>query len=238
MWLTPRVSIAVKEWDQSCAGTPSTSRTSTLQLGWPRPSAPATSTTRRRSLRSQVRQGSALDDEPPCSDREPWPANRCGLASQAERSPEVRTAGSPSQSGSPRPNIARPSCRVVRPMHPAFEASRGPASDPLGERKAWEQAPFERPKEPSRIFFNYFSGNTPPRGSIEGEGSMRSTVPRNKPVTVNEEKEREEGSPMASNTPKKNRTDQLASEQRLADGLNKDAQTITSIVIGGTAALG
>jgi hypothetical protein len=38
---------------------------------------------------------------------------------------------------------------------------------------------------------------------------------------------------MASNTPKKNRTDQLASEQRLADGLNKDAQTITSIVIGG-----
>jgi hypothetical protein len=62
---------------------------------------------------------------------------------------------------------------------------------------------------------------------------MRSTVPRNKPVTVNEEKEREEGSPMASNTPKKNRTDQLASEQRLADGLNKDAQTITSIVIGG-----
>jgi hypothetical protein len=64
---------------------------------------------------------------------------------------------------------------------------------------------------------------------------MRSTVPRNKPVTVNEEREREEGSPMASNTPKKNRTDQIASEQKLSDGLNKHAQTITSIVIGGTA---
>jgi hypothetical protein len=64
---------------------------------------------------------------------------------------------------------------------------------------------------------------------------MRSTVPRNKPVTVNEEKEREEGSPMASNTPKKNRTDQIASEQKLSDGLSKHAQTITSIVIGGTA---
>jgi hypothetical protein len=64
---------------------------------------------------------------------------------------------------------------------------------------------------------------------------MRSTVPRNKPVTVNEEREREEGSPMASNTPKKNRTDQIASEQKLSDGLSKHAQTITSIVIGGTA---
>ena len=64
---------------------------------------------------------------------------------------------------------------------------------------------------------------------------MRSTVPRMKPLVTNEEKERDEGSPMASNTPKKNRTDQMASEQKLSDGLNKHAQTITSIVIGGTA---
>jgi hypothetical protein len=38
---------------------------------------------------------------------------------------------------------------------------------------------------------------------------------------------------MASNTPKKNRLDQVAAEQKLADGLNKHAATITSFVIGG-----
>jgi hypothetical protein len=175
LWLTPRVSIAVKEWDQSCAGTPSTSRTSTLQLGWPRPSAPATSTTRLRSLRSQVRQGSALDDEPPRSKREPLPANRCSLAVQAERSPEVRTAGSPSHSGSPRPNIARPSCRVVHPMIPAFEASRGPASDPLTASEARDWGRLGMPSGRSRIFFSYLSRRTPPRRSLGGETSMRPT---------------------------------------------------------------
>ena len=38
---------------------------------------------------------------------------------------------------------------------------------------------------------------------------------------------------MAANTPKKNRPAQSASEQKLVDGLNKHAQTITSFVIGG-----
>jgi len=38
---------------------------------------------------------------------------------------------------------------------------------------------------------------------------------------------------MASNTPKPNRTDQSAAEQKLIDGLNKHAQTITSFVIAG-----
>jgi len=38
---------------------------------------------------------------------------------------------------------------------------------------------------------------------------------------------------MASNEPKKNRQDQSAAEQKLIDGLNKHAQTITSLVIGG-----
>jgi predicted transcriptional regulator of viral defense system len=38
---------------------------------------------------------------------------------------------------------------------------------------------------------------------------------------------------MASNTPKKNRTDQTAAEQRLSDGLNKHAQAIAPFVIAG-----
>jgi hypothetical protein len=35
------------------------------------------------------------------------------------------------------------------------------------------------------------------------------------------------------NTPKKNRTDETAAEQKLVDGLNKHAQTITQLVIAG-----
>jgi hypothetical protein len=35
---------------------------------------------------------------------------------------------------------------------------------------------------------------------------------------------------MASNTPMKNRLDQVAAEQKLVDGLNKHAQAITSFV--------
>jgi hypothetical protein len=38
---------------------------------------------------------------------------------------------------------------------------------------------------------------------------------------------------MASNTPMKNRLDQVAAEQKLVDGLNKHAQAITSFVIAG-----
>ena len=38
---------------------------------------------------------------------------------------------------------------------------------------------------------------------------------------------------MASNSPKKNRPEQSAAEQKLIDGFNKHAQTITSFVIAG-----
>lgn len=38
---------------------------------------------------------------------------------------------------------------------------------------------------------------------------------------------------MANNTPKKNRTDETAADQKLIDGLTKHAATITSLVIGG-----
>jgi hypothetical protein len=38
---------------------------------------------------------------------------------------------------------------------------------------------------------------------------------------------------MGTNTPKKNRTDETAADQKLIDGLNKHAATITSLVIGG-----
>jgi hypothetical protein len=38
---------------------------------------------------------------------------------------------------------------------------------------------------------------------------------------------------MGTNTPKNNRTDQTTAEQNLVDGLNKHAQTITSMVIAG-----
>src|SRR5580700_3853955 len=38
---------------------------------------------------------------------------------------------------------------------------------------------------------------------------------------------------MASNTPKKNRTDQTAAEQKLSDGVNKHAQAIAPFVIAG-----
>jgi len=38
---------------------------------------------------------------------------------------------------------------------------------------------------------------------------------------------------LANNTPKKNRTDETAADQKLIDGLTKHAATITSLVIGG-----
>jgi hypothetical protein len=38
---------------------------------------------------------------------------------------------------------------------------------------------------------------------------------------------------MATNTPKKNRVDQIAADQKLIDGLTKHASTITSLVIDG-----
>jgi hypothetical protein len=65
---------------------------------------------------------------------------------------------------------------------------------------------------------------------------MRSTVPRSKSLVPNpedQEEERGEAVIMGNNTPKKNRPDQVAAEQKLADGMNKHAATITSIVIAG-----
>jgi hypothetical protein len=41
---------------------------------------------------------------------------------------------------------------------------------------------------------------------------------------------------MGSNTPNQNRIDEITADQKLIDGLNKHATTITSIVIGGAAA--
>jgi hypothetical protein len=40
---------------------------------------------------------------------------------------------------------------------------------------------------------------------------------------------------MGANTPKNNRTDQTVADQKLIDGLNKHASTITALVIGGTS---
>jgi hypothetical protein len=40
---------------------------------------------------------------------------------------------------------------------------------------------------------------------------------------------------MSTNTPKKNRVDETLADQKLIDGLNKHASTITSLVIGGVA---
>jgi hypothetical protein len=105
LWLTPPVSIAAKAWDRTWAGTPSTWCTCTFELEWPMPSARTIATIWFGSYRFRLRHGFTLDDEPPRSKRELWPANRCGLAVQAERSPEGDAAGSTSNRGSPRPNV-------------------------------------------------------------------------------------------------------------------------------------
>ncbi len=62
---------------------------------------------------------------------------------------------------------------------------------------------------------------------------MRGTGLRWSLAQSREEEEGTEGIPMARNTPKRNRLDQTAAEQKLVEGMSKHEQTIPSFVLAG-----